>query len=165
MIAGAVGVVVLIAAIVFVVMPMLSGPGGTHAASGSLFPTTSPSATGTSSGTTAKSSSTGSGATPGPTQTLPSTYTLFFQVDKDVISGDVTVTVTGPSRNVVKDIEVRLTRADGQVITKDIIPSQKINDVTLPGTRNSERVEVTVQFYSGEQYKVLDTIAQFNKRM
>lgn len=160
-IAGVIGAVVLIAAIVFVVMPMFSGSGGSLAVPGLSSAPSSPSSASAAVGTTP----TGSGQTPGPTQTLPPAYTLFFQIDKDVISGDVSVTVTGPSRNVVRDIEVRLTRADGQVITKNIIPGQKINDVIIPGTRNSERVEVTVLFYSGEQYKVIDTIAHFTKRM
>jgi len=159
-IAGVIGALVLVAAVVFVVLPMFSGPGGAPAAGSSSMSSTGPAAGAAAAGTT----SAASGQTPGPTQTLPSAYTLSFQVDKDVISGDVTVTVTGPSRSVVKNIQVRLTRADGQVITKDIIPNQKINEVTLPGTRNSERVEVTVLFYTGEQYKVIDKIAQFNKR-
>jgi len=70
--------------------------------------------------------------------------------------------VTGPSRMEVNDIEVTLTRADGQVITRDIFPGRKMNEVTLPGTRNPERVEVTVEFYSGDKYKVIDTIAGFS---
>jgi len=85
-------------------------------------------------------------------------------VDKNPVNGDVTVIVTGPSRSVVKDIAVTLTRADGTVVTKHIIPDQKMNEVTLSGTRNSERVEVTVLFYSGIQYKVIDKIAEFTRR-
>ncbi|MFA4861029.1 zinc-ribbon domain-containing protein [Methanoregula sp.] len=164
--AGVIGAVILIAVVIFVVLPMLSGSAGTSTSSG--FSSVKPAATTASSaGKTTKTttvSGTSSSTVPGPTQTLPAAYDLSFQVDKDAISGDVTVTVTGPSRDLVNDIEVTLRRADGQVITKDIIPGQKMTEVTLAGTRNSERVEVTVQFYSGDQYKVIDTIAEFNRR-
>ena len=164
--AGVIGAVILIAVVIFVVLPMLSGSAGTSTSSGfsSIKPTAT---TAGSAGKTTKTttvSSAGSSTVTGPTQTLPAAYDLYFQVDKDAISGDVTVTVTGPSRNVVNDIEVTLHRADGQVITKDIIPGQKMTEVTLAGTRNSERVEVTVQFYSGDKYKVIDKIAEFNRR-
>jgi hypothetical protein len=103
------------------------------------------------------------GDVPGAEQALPPQYTLYFEVDKNAVTGDVTVTATGPSRNVVKDITVQLTRADGEVVTDHIIPSQGMTDVTLTGTQNPERVEVTVLFYSGEQYKVIDRIVTYSR--
>ncbi len=145
---------------------MMSSPAAGNTASGSFIPSLIPATTSAATTSpTAGSLSTGNSLVPGPTQTLPPNQELFFQIDKDTISGDVTVTVSGPSRNVVNDIEVKLTRADGQVEIGYIQPNQKVNEVTLPGTRNTERVEVTVQFYSGEQYKVIDKLVAFNKRI
>jgi hypothetical protein len=104
-----------------------------------------------------------SGDVTGAEQALPPQYTLYFNVDKNSVTGDVTVSATGPSRNVVKDIEVKLTRADGEVVTDHLLPSQGMTDVTLTGTQNPERVEVTVLFYSGEQYKVIDRIVSYSR--
>ena len=90
---------------------------------------------------------------------------LIFQVDKDAVSGAVTVTVTGPSRDIVKDIFVQLTRSDGQVLSGHINPNQKVNEITMPGSRSTDRVEVTVNFYSGDSYKVIDKTVDFARRM
>jgi len=98
---------------------------------------------------------------PGPTQALPNNQVLLFQVDKDSISGAVNVIVTGPSRNVVEDIEVRLTRSDGQVDISHIKPSQKVDEITIPGTKQTDRIEITVRFYSGDTYKVIDKLLYF----
>jgi hypothetical protein len=159
LIAGLAGAIILVAAIVFVVLPILSGSGGGIAIPG--IPGTSP----TSSGSTAVTTTPAASITPGPTQTLPASLTLQFQVDKDSVNGDVTVSVTGPSRNIIKRVEVRVTHPDGQVSTGEIVPGQKSDEVTVSGTRNSERVEVTMVSYSGDRYKVIDRIVLFGVRM
>ena len=61
----------------------------------------------------------------------------------------------------VDDIEVRLTRSDGQVDISHIKPSQKIDEIAIPGTKGTDRVEITVRFYSGETYKVIDKLLYF----
>jgi hypothetical protein len=174
----AVVALIVIAALVVVVLPMFRGAGSAATkgvASGSPAPsvTATPTAsvamviveTATPTKPPATTATPVASSTPGPVQTLPSQYVLFFQVDKNTVTGDVTVSVTGPSRSVVNDIEVKLTRADGEIVTKHIIPDQKMTEVTLAGTRNSERVEITVLFYSGEKYKVFDKYAEFSRRM
>lgn len=95
---------------------------------------------------------------------LPPQYTLHFEVFKDVVTGDVTVTATGPSRNVVKDIEVTVFHPDGTTDTDHLLPPQGMTEVTVTGTRSSERVVVTVLFYSGEQYKLIDRTVSFSRR-
>ena len=173
-IAGVVVVAILAIAIFAVVLPGMSGSSGTKSTGNSnpvvtaTTTTTIPTTTRvTTSVTTVQATSTSQSSVslvPGPTQTLPANQELFFQVDKDAVSGAVTVTVTGPSRNVVNDIVVRLTRSDGQVLTGYIKPNQKVNEVTLPGTRSTDRVEVTVAFYSGDTYKVIDKTVDFARR-
>jgi len=171
-IAGVVVVAIIAIAVFAVVLPGMSGSSGTKS-SGNSNPVVTVTTVATSTPTsrvttvyTTKTTQAGASLVPGPTQTLPAaTQDLFFQVDKDAVSGDVTVTVTGPSRSVVSNIVVRLTRSDGQVTTGYITPNQKVNEVTMPGTRSTDRVEVTVNFYSGASYKVIDKTVDFAKRM
>lgn len=102
--------------------------------------------------------------TPEQVDVLPPQYTLHFEVIKDVVTGDVTVSVTGPSRNVVKDIEVTVHHPDGTTDSDHLLPPQGMTEVTVTGTRNPERVVATVLFYSGEQYTVIDRIVSFSRR-
>ena len=102
--------------------------------------------------------------TPEQVDILPPQYTLHFEEFKDVVTGDVTVTVTGPSRNVVKDIEVTVFHPDGTTDSDHLLPSQGMTEVTVTGTRSAERVVVTVLFYSGEQYTLIDRIVSFSRR-
>lgn len=165
MIIGALAAVIIIAAAaIFIILPMMSGPvstgSGTTQTPLSPFPgaTVAPAAT-------AAASSTGSSLVPGPVETLPENLNLAFSVDKDAVSGAITVAVTGPARNVVKVIDVRVTHPDGTVSTGQIQPSQKVDEVTVTGSKQTDRVEVTVTFYSGKQYKVIDQLAEYKKRM
>jgi hypothetical protein len=173
-IGGIVGVVVLLVIILVVVMPIFTHPGDTTLGSITPVVTGTPVKTTTTAIPTAtprvttiptsKITQTTNPLVPGPTQTLPANQVLMFQTDKDSVSGAVTVTVTGPSRNVVSDIEVLLTRSDGKQQTGHIIPGQKVDEITLPGTRGTDRVEVTVRFYSGDTYKVIDKLLEFQRR-
>ncbi len=178
MAAGVVFAILIIAVAVFTLLPALKNSGSVPPAVTAPGPTTTvatikptPSATPvvtteppTPAVTLATSATTpAAGDVQGAEQTLPPQYTLYFNVDKNSVTGDVTVSATGPSRNVVKDIEVKLTRADGEVVTDHLLPSQGMTDVTLTGTQNPERVEVTVLFYSGEQYKVIDRIVSYSR--
>ena len=169
-IAGVFVVAIIVLAVFAVVLPGMSGSPGTKSTGNSnpVVTVTTPAASPTTPRVTivytTKTTPAGASLVPGPTQTLPANQELFFQVDKDAVSGAVTVTVTGPSRNVVKDITVRLTRSDGEVTTGYITPNQKVNEVTMPGTRSTDRVEVTVNFYSGASYKVIDKIIEFQRR-
>lgn len=102
--------------------------------------------------------------TPEQVDVLPPQYTLHFEVFKDVVTGDVTVSVTGPSRNVIKDIEVTVYHPDGTTDSDHLLPPQGMTEVTVTGTRSAERVVATVLFYSGEQYKVIDRTVSFSRR-
>jgi hypothetical protein len=102
---------------------------------------------------------------PEPTQTLPLGTEVLIQVDKDAITAMVTVMlVGGPGKGVVKDCELRLTRADGQVLTGYIYPNQKVDEISLQGTKQTDRLEVFVDQYSGQRYKVIDRLLEFRTR-
>jgi len=180
LVVGAVIALIVIAALAFVVMPKLTGQKSPVTTVKTAAPTEVPTPAATTASpapdlnatspavapvTVVPTKTVSASVTPGPVQTLPSQYILYIEVDKNSVTGDVTVSVTGPSKNVVKDIEVKLTRADdGTTETDHIVPSSGTNEVTVTGTRNPERVQVTVLFYSGEQYKVIDRIADFARR-
>ncbi len=94
-----------------------------------------------------------------PTQTLPDKTELNIQVEKSAVDGMVTVTLAGgPGIQVVKDIEVRLTRSDGQVQTGHIRPDANVLEVSLAGTKQTDRVEVFVTQFSGQRYRVMDQL-------
>jgi len=148
LIAGIVGAVVVIIVVLLFVLPMFSGAG-----SGSS------SASGTSAATMAATSAKTTGSfTPGPTQTIPAKYTVLLEVDKNKITGDTTVRAVGSDLGVVKYVQVTLYEQDGQTVSDKLIPNKKDNTVTLEGSTRPERVQVTVVFYSGEQYTPIDKI-------
>jgi hypothetical protein len=98
---------------------------------------------------------------PGPTRTPPANLMAFIQIDKDSITNDVTVSLAGGSgQPVIKEIVFRLTCSDGRVLENTIVldPSRKSNEATLPGTRQGDQAEVTVIYYSGQEYKVIDRL-------
>lgn len=178
---GLVAAIIVIAVAVVGLLPVLTGHGSpatsapalpaTPAATATTVVTTEPTQLPTPVETeTAAPALAVPAATPAASDTteqvdnLPPQYTLHFEVFKDVVTGDATVTVTGPSRNVVKDIEVTVFHPDGTTDSDHLIPSQGMTEVTVTGTRSSERVVVTVLFYSGEQYKLIDRIVSFSRR-
>ncbi|OPY36842.1 MAG: Double zinc ribbon [Methanoregula sp. PtaU1.Bin051] len=94
-----------------------------------------------------------------PTQTLPAGTELNIQIDKNAIDGMVTVTLAGgQGKHVVKDIEVRLTCSDGHVKIGHISPGETLFEVSLSGTKGTDRIEVFVTQYSGQHYRVIDRL-------
>lgn len=103
---------------------------------------------------------------PEPTRTPPSNTNLVFQVDKDSVSGDITVRLAGGfGRSVMKNAVVRVYRQDGSTGSGTIEPSKNIHEVTISGIRGTDRVTVTAYFYSGQTYPVIDQIMDFPKKM
>jgi hypothetical protein len=164
-IAGVVGLVVIAALAWFVVLPMLSGPGtASPGNSGSMFATGSPSPTSTVPGVPEQNIPSASLVTE-PTQVPPVNLVVTYQAERDPITGLVTVTFTGgPGRYGQSDALVRLTRSDGQVLTKSFTPKQVGDTVTLQGTKATDRCEVIANFYNGAKYRIIDTLFEYKKR-
>jgi hypothetical protein len=102
---------------------------------------------------------------PGPVQTLPANQAMIFQVDKDPVNEKVTVMFAGgPGITSLSVAEVRLTLPDGQVLTDFIRPSQGISEVTLQGSKETDRVEVIAKIYSGQKYTVIDQLVFAHSR-
>jgi hypothetical protein len=165
-IAGVVILALLAAAVYFVVLPMISGSSPASPAGGvPLLPGVS--------GTTAASSVTqvtnGQAVAPtltaGPTDITPSRFSIILDAERDPISHNVTVTFRGGEGQYgVSNILVRLTRSDGQVLTQNFKPVVVGSGVTFPGTEKTDRVEATTTFYSGEHFKIMDKIFEYQKR-
>ncbi|MCK9591130.1 MAG: zinc ribbon domain-containing protein [Methanoregula sp.] len=164
-----IGIVILIVLVLgaYVVVPVLSGTGPSQKSGDSIAGLVIP----TSSTTQQASSQPGRSTlvtgtlTPGPTDIVPSALAVNFQAERDPISGIVTVTFTGGAgQNGVREVVSRLTRSDDQVITKTFTLTQMGKSETLQGTKMTDRIEVIVNYYNGDQYTVLDQTFEYKKR-
>jgi hypothetical protein len=161
-VAGIAGLLVIAAVVWFVVFPMLSGPPG--GGNGLTLPGVSPQPT-------AAPSVTGTQAAPAvsfeplPTQRLPVSLEVVYQAERDPRNGMVTVTFRGgPGMNGIAETLVRVTKSDGQVVTKTFKPRQIGDSVSVQGTMQRDRVEVISNFYNGESYRCIDTVFEYKQR-
>jgi len=87
---------------------------------------------------------------------LPSNMQVSVSVDKNS-AGTVTVSfLGGGGRALVKEIEARLTRSDGTVVTGTMDPQLDSPQIVLNGTRGTDQIEVFARMYSGKLYKITD---------
>jgi hypothetical protein len=101
----------------------------------------------------------------GPTQIPPPNLVVIIDVERDPISGIVTATFNGGAGQYgVRDIVVTLTRSDGQQLTQTFKPTTIGRSVSLQGTKMTDRVEVTANYFNGDHYKILDQILEYKKR-
>jgi hypothetical protein len=104
--------------------------------------------------------------TPGPTQVPPDNLLVYFQAERDPITKIVSVLFMGGKGQAgVRDVFVRLTRSDGQVLTGSFKPIQVGSGVELPGTEKVDRVEVIVHYYTGDTYTVIDRTFAWKKQL
>lgn len=103
--------------------------------------------------------------TPGPTMTLPPGQSVFIQVnEKDTSYATISVVFSGGEAQVTtKDILVRVTRPDGEVLIGHLRPV-KGDELILQGSRDTDRIEVFVTLNSGVTYKVIDKLLPFRTR-
>jgi hypothetical protein len=90
---------------------------------------------------------------------LPSQYMVDVQVDRNTVSTAPTITVTfrgGKGINFVSSMDVVLTRSDGQVAKETILKPRVNSQVTMDGTRGTDRVQVFVTMVDGNRYRVYD---------
>jgi hypothetical protein len=169
--AGIVVLVLLGAAAYFVALPMLSGTVSpqpainTPALPGSPSATAGPAGTLSSAQFAAPTTAQASIVTE-PTQIPPANLLVTFQADRDPITGIVTITFTGGAgRNGVKNVDIRLTRSDGQVISKTVTLTDIGQGLTMQGTKTGDdRIELTANYNNGEHYKIIDKILEYTRR-
>jgi hypothetical protein len=167
-IAGIIILAILGAAVYFVGLPILSGSGPAQQNPPvSSVPTNSAgtSASGIPPSASVTSQATTVSLTPGPTQITPSNRAIVLDAERDPISSIVSVTFKGGAGQFgVRQIQVTLTRSDGSSETQSFKPDTIDSGVTFQGTPKTDRVEATVYFFNGEQYKIMDQIFEYKKR-
>ena len=102
---------------------------------------------------------------PGPTQTLPAHLDIVLQTERDPRTRMVSVEyMGGKGQYGVREIFVRLTRSDGEVLTGSFKPIQIGSRIELQGTEQEDRLEVVTRHYSGEEYTVIDRVFDYKVR-
>jgi hypothetical protein len=97
-----------------------------------------------------------------PTQTLAKDTELYVDARKDDSNAMVTVQFNGgPGMGLEKDNRVILTRSDGTVTEGKLNFNQQLSEVTLQGTRGTDRVQVQVMLYSGETKTIVDKLLPY----
>ncbi len=98
-----------------------------------------------------------------PTDSIIEANKVNVNVEKDYL-GNIIVTFQGGSGlQQVNKIDVALNRADGQVKTADV--GIRVDDqVTLEGTKNTDRVMVYVTMKDGKRYKIFDALMPYRPR-
>ena len=102
---------------------------------------------------------------PGPTMTLPPGQTVSIQVnEKDTGYAKISVIFSGGEGQVAtKDILVRVTRPDGEVLIGHLRPV-KGDELILQGSMDTDRIEVFVTMNTGVTYKVMDRLLPYRTR-
>jgi ribosomal protein L40E len=170
---GVIVLLVVIAGAFFVGLPMLQGnnagsgasqptpvPTVAQTALPTVIPTTQPTTVKTPVPTTLSGS-----LVPLPTQQPPKSQQVFFQVQKDQVNAGITVLFAGgPGSNSVSNADVRVTHPDGKVVTGTIQPSKGVTEITLSGSKETDRVEVIAKMYNGQTYRVIDELLTYKER-
>ncbi|HII99360.1 MAG TPA: hypothetical protein HA272_08970 [Methanoregula sp.] len=100
-----------------------------------------------------------------PTEAVPKNQEVYFQVQKDPITAEITVIFAGgPGINSISSGDVRVTREDETVLTGSIKPSKGDTELTLQGSKGSDRVEVIARMYNGQTYRVFDDLLSYKAR-
>jgi len=100
------------------------------------------------------------------TDQLPKNSEVFVSIGPKTLAGRITVGLDGgPGKAMVKEISVRLTRPDGFVATGSMDMQAEFPEVTLQGSKSSDRVEVFVRLLSGKTYKVIDEMVSYRQRI
>ncbi|WP_424026422.1 hypothetical protein [Methanoregula sp.] len=115
------------------------------------------------SGSYAGSASAESNLVPSPTDAMPDNNAVSVTVQEKVYDATIPVVFDGgKGQYLVKSIDVTLYTSDGQVTTAKI-GTNKDDLVTLQGTRQTDRVVVTVSEMNGQTYKVADVLSPYRQ--
>lgn len=103
---------------------------------------------------------------PGPTQVPPERYRIWLQEERSPITGMVTVIYNGGKGQLaVREVQVRLTRSDGQVLTQAFRPLTVGEGASLQGTKFTDRLQVNITYNNGDTYTVIDRIFPYKQRV
>jgi hypothetical protein len=102
---------------------------------------------------------------PGPTQVPPESLLIWLQDERDPITNMVTVIFNGgKGQRGTREIQVRLTRSDGEVLTRTFKPVMVGEGVSLQGTKYTDHLIVVISYTNGDNYTVIDRIFEYKIR-
>lgn len=106
----------------------------------------------------------GANLVPGPTDAVPEYNAVIVDVGEKDYLGNIPVIFQGGMGQIhVTKIDVKLTRADGQIRTLSL-GNKKGDEVELQGTKQTDRIEVTVTMDNGQSYKIIDALREYRTR-
>jgi hypothetical protein len=156
-IGGGIGLITFLAVILFIGLPLITGTSVFKSTSNPITAEITPMATIT---TPVVILTPASGAlVPQPTQTIPTDQKIIFQVQKNPITSKISVIFTGSAgAGSISSADVRVTHADGSVTSGSILPLKGLNEITLAGSKEPDRVEIIAKMSTGETYRVYDNL-------
>lgn len=96
---------------------------------------------------------------PLPTQVLPADQKFYFQVQKSPVTSRILVIFAGSAgSNSISSADIKVTHPDGSVATGVILPLKGVTEMTLDGSKETDRVEIIAKMSSGETYRVYDEL-------
>jgi hypothetical protein len=99
---------------------------------------------------------------PLPTQLIPAGKNLYFQVQKNPVTSRISVTFAGSAgEGSLSSADIKVTHPDGSVATGIILPLKGVTELTLEGSKETDRVEIIARMSSGETYRVYDELVLF----
>ncbi len=157
-IGGCIVLTAIIAAVYFIGLPVLTESGGFNAHSNppaaETIPVPEPTVVGT-----IPPAPLPRALVPQPTQLLPSTQKVYFQVQKNPVTSKISVIFAGSAgEGSIKSADIKVTHPDGSVATGIIQPLKGITEITLEGSKETDRVEIIAQMSSGGTYRVYDEL-------
>ena len=163
-IGGILVLAILIAALYFIVLPMVTEPSdpGVHSSVTVADITGLPEATAVTTipyGPPGSESPSSGPLVPLPTETIPSGQTLYFHVDKDPVTAKITVIFAGSAGvGSISSAEVKVTHPNGAVASGIILPLKGVVEITLDGSKETDRLEIIATMTTGETYRVRDEL-------
>jgi len=152
-IAGCIVLIMMSAAVYFIGLPMLTDKNPQAA---EITPTPVPTNVGTITPTPTKTSIPSSRALiPLPTQIIPSNPNFDFYIQKNPVTSKITVIFTGSG---VISADIKVTHPGGSVATGIIKPLKGVNEITLAGSQETDRIEIIAQASDGKSYRVRDEL-------
>jgi hypothetical protein len=164
-IGGCMVLAAILAAVYFIGLPMLAANGafGAHGNQTAAETTPIPAIVTTIPPSPVKTPGPAYGAlVPQPTQLLPPGQKLYFQVQKNPVTSKISVIFAGSAgAGSIKSADIRVTHPDGSFATGIILPLKGVTEITLDGSKESDRVEIIAKMSSGETYRVYDSLVSF----
>ena len=91
---------------------------------------------------------------PQPTQVIPSGQKFSFQVEKNPVTSRILViSYEVQEKAAFRSADIKVTHPDRLVATGIILPLKGVTEITLKGSKETDRVGVIAQMYYGGTYR------------